>query len=170
MVMQIANTLLNHLFKKDELKFKQRLDSKVKHSDEEKLRANARLEQIDKHITNILAIKCFCSWDEYIKYGVSGFGIEKYDKKVSALKDGLEALINDSCKQELAYSENISDSVLELNTIFYAATRVWHESVQGQDHDGEKGQAAGNFQLSMITAKSLVDSLKTMRNELVSNN
>ena len=169
MVMKIANTLLKHFFKKDELKFKQKLDSDIKRKEEEKLSAKTTLEQIDKHIMNILAIERFCSWDEYTKYGLSGFGIEKYDEKVSVLKGGLEALINDCSKPELTFNKNISDYAHELNGTFSVASRVWHESVLGQEHDGEKSKAAGNFESSRITAKSLANSLKSIRNKLVLN-
>lgn len=163
MIMKIANTWIKHILKKDELRFKQKLDLETKETEEENRKVSENLNQVDKHIENINAIKLFCDWDEYTKFGISGYGITQYDEKVSILKSGLEKLIADSNKKELAYTNKIGDYANELKVSFSKATRIWHESVLGQDHEGEKSIAAGCFRTSMETAGALANALSAIR-------
>jgi hypothetical protein len=170
MIMKMISSWIKHLSKKEELRFKQIQEAATKSSEEKKVEAKTRLAALDQHKANILAIKRFSYWDEYTKYGKSGFGIEKYDEKVSVLKAGLETLLVDLEKPELGYAKSIDRDANELNRTFSKATRIWHESVLGQEHDGEKGKAAGEFRSSTESASALSDALTRMRNEFALEN
>jgi hypothetical protein len=170
MVIKIANTLLKHVLKKNELRLKQKSDSDEKHTEKEKADLNDRLKNFDRNIKNVNDIRCFSHLDEYTKYGKSGFGIKKYDDKVNSMKDNLDDLLADSLKLELGYSKVLGDNARELSRTFTAATRIWHESVLGQDYEGEKAKAVEKFRQSKVNAELLAAELTAMRNTVVPSN
>lgn len=167
MIGKMFFTIFNYVFKKKELRYKQRLEVATKTSEERKAQTKEEVAAIERHTACVVAIKDFSNLDEYTKYGKSGFDVEKYDEKVSNLKAGLEALLADVDKPELGYSREIRETTVELKRAFFWATRIWHESVLGQEYRDEKAKAASKFATSAEIANMLAEQLNRKRNGLV---
>lgn len=119
MIGKMFFTIFNYVFKKKELRYKQRLEVATKTSEERKAQTKEEVAAIERHTACVAAIKDFSNLDEYTKYGKSGFDVEKYDEKVSNLKAGLEALLADVDKPELGYSREIRETTVELKRAFF---------------------------------------------------